>query len=226
MAEHRVDVEGAPFEWDAVIHQLSDGMVVVGRDGRTISINDTARLLLGLRAGARTLEEYWAGADVRGPDGVPLAPERWPISRALRGELVLNQELRVGRADGAEAVISSSAVPLVGARGEPWGAAVVMREITREARQRDRLEVDRADAERRARELAELAAAAGEVVGTLSVDEQLVRIARRAAAEGVSLQVVCPRANRPVRLVVDLRELRAAVPIVESAGLMDGEARP
>ena len=32
---------------------------------------------------------------------------------------------------------------------------------------------------------------------------QLARIARRATEDGVSLQVVCPRANRPVRLVVD-----------------------
>ena len=54
----------------------------------------------------------------------------------------------------------------------------------------------------------------------------LVAAARRAAAAGVSLEVVCPRANRPVRLVIDLLELRAVVPIVESAGLRDGEARP
>ena len=55
---------------------------------------------------------------------------------------------------------------------------------------------------------------------------QLARIARRAAEDGVSLEVVCPRANRPVRLVVDLLELHAVVPIVESPSLIDGEARP
>jgi anti-anti-sigma factor len=55
---------------------------------------------------------------------------------------------------------------------------------------------------------------------------QLARIARLAADSGVSLEVVCPRANRPVRLVVDLLELRAVVPIVESPSLIDGEVRP
>jgi anti-anti-sigma factor len=55
---------------------------------------------------------------------------------------------------------------------------------------------------------------------------QLARIARRAAGDGVSLQVVCPRTNGPVRLVVDLLELGALVPIVESPSLMDGEVRP
>ncbi|MBB3086696.1 STAS domain-containing protein [Geodermatophilus sabuli] len=55
---------------------------------------------------------------------------------------------------------------------------------------------------------------------------QLVLLARSAEAAGVALQVVCPRDNRPVRLVVDLLDLRALVPIVESAGLIEGEVRP
>ena len=50
--------------------------------------------------------------------------------------------------------------------------------------------------------------------------------ARRAAAAGVALEVVCPRANRPVRLVVDLLELRAVVPIVESPSLTGNEVGP
>lgn len=55
---------------------------------------------------------------------------------------------------------------------------------------------------------------------------QLARTARRAAADDVALEVVCPRTNRPVRLVVDLLELRAVVPIVESPSLRDDEVGP
>ena len=55
---------------------------------------------------------------------------------------------------------------------------------------------------------------------------QLAHIARRVAVDGVSLEVVCPRANRPVRLVVDLLELRALVPIVESPSPTDDEVGP
>jgi anti-sigma B factor antagonist len=55
---------------------------------------------------------------------------------------------------------------------------------------------------------------------------ELARIARRAAEGGVALEVVCPRANRPVRLVVDLLELRAVVPIVESPSLTGNEVGP
>ena len=44
----------------------------------------------------------------------------------------------------------------------------------------------------------------------------LAQLARRTAAEGVALQVVCPRENSAVRLVIDLLELRAVVPVLEA----------
>ena len=52
---------------------------------------------------------------------------------------------------------------------------------------------------------------------------QLVRAAKQAAAAGTSLQVVCPRDNKAVRLVIDLLELQRLVPVVESVSLIDGE---
>ena len=52
---------------------------------------------------------------------------------------------------------------------------------------------------------------------------QLVRAARAADEAGIPLQVVCPAANRPVRLVLDLLDLQAAVPIVEAARFPGGE---
>ncbi|MGY1662266.1 STAS domain-containing protein [Geodermatophilus sp. SYSU D00705] len=55
---------------------------------------------------------------------------------------------------------------------------------------------------------------------------QLVHLARSARAADVALQVVCPRDNRPVRLVVELLELQTSVPIVESASLTEGEVGP
>ena len=59
----------------------------------------------------------------------------------------------------------------------------------------------------------------------------LTRLARRLPTEGVGLQVVCPRANTAVRVVIDLLELDAIVPVVESlprrlTGLAGGEDRP
>lgn len=59
----------------------------------------------------------------------------------------------------------------------------------------------------------------------------LAQLARRSAGEGVALQVVCPRANSAVRLVIDLLELRAVVPVTEAlprrvTGIAGGEDRP
>lgn len=45
---------------------------------------------------------------------------------------------------------------------------------------------------------------------------ELVRIARMAAARHVDLHVVVPHQNGPVRLTVDLLELGAVVPVVDS----------
>jgi anti-sigma B factor antagonist len=58
---------------------------------------------------------------------------------------------------------------------------------------------------------------------------ELVRIARAAAAQGVVLHVVVPHENGPVRLTVDLLDLGAVMPIVESVSqvaLGERDARP
>jgi anti-anti-sigma factor len=78
---------------------------------------------------------------------------------------------------------------------------------------------------------AELASSPGALVVDLtettfldsSGARQLMRTARRAAEAGATLQVVCPRENSPVRLVIDLLELDRLVPVVEQAGRADGE---
>jgi anti-anti-sigma factor len=46
---------------------------------------------------------------------------------------------------------------------------------------------------------------------------QLVRSARAAEKVGVAVQVVCPKTNKAARLIIDLLDLGAIVPIVESA---------
>ncbi len=59
----------------------------------------------------------------------------------------------------------------------------------------------------------------------------LLRAGKQAAGRGVSLLVVCPRSNSPVRLIIDLLELDQLVPIVEAvpqidATAIEGDARP
>ena len=59
----------------------------------------------------------------------------------------------------------------------------------------------------------------------------LAQLARRSSGEGVALQVVCPKSNTAVRLVIDLLQLRALVPVTEvlprrMTGIAGAEDRP
>jgi anti-sigma B factor antagonist len=76
---------------------------------------------------------------------------------------------------------------------------------------------------------AELAAGARELVVDLTATtfmdssgaRALTRLARTTGRTGVDLLVVCPRSNRPVRLVIDLLELGSVVPVAERLPLTD-----
>lgn len=58
-----------------------------------------------------------------------------------------------------------------------------------------------------------------DLTGTTFMDSSgaraLMLLARRAAKDGVAMQVVCPRSNSAVRLVVDLLDLQAVLHVVE-----------
>lgn len=78
----------------------------------------------------------------------------------------------------------------------------------------------------------ELAATPGafvlDLTGTTFLDSsgarELVRIARKASTAGVTLHVLVPENNRPVRLTIDLLELGAFVPVVASQAEIPSQA--
>lgn len=55
---------------------------------------------------------------------------------------------------------------------------------------------------------------------------QLARAARAAGRVGTVVQVVCPLDNRPVRLVIDLLDLAALVPVLPWPDLIGRDTRP
>ena len=55
---------------------------------------------------------------------------------------------------------------------------------------------------------------------------ELARAARAAGRSGTVVQVVCPPDNRPVRLVIDLLDLAALVPVLPSPELIGRDTRP
>jgi anti-anti-sigma factor len=55
---------------------------------------------------------------------------------------------------------------------------------------------------------------------------QVARSAREAMRGGTAVQVVCPKGNRTVRLVIDLLELQTLVPVLDSTDEVIAEPRP
>ena len=113
-----------------VLETLPVGVWVVGPSGR---------IVYGNAAG----QQIWGGARFVGIDGFhqfkgwwvesgrEIAPDEWAASRAVqRGEISLNELIRIQGFDGSERVILNSAVPITGAHGVIEGAIVLNQDVS------------------------------------------------------------------------------------------------
>jgi signal transduction histidine kinase/CheY-like chemotaxis protein len=66
------------------------------------------------------------------PDGRPVAHEDWPLMRALRGEIVESQELRITRDDGTEGWVDVRAAPIRRDDGSIEAAVAATVDVTAE----------------------------------------------------------------------------------------------
>ena len=149
-------------------------------------------------------------------DDVPVGIESHPTSRALRGERVRSEMLRVGRASSAARVIEVSASPLRDDLGEVRGAVTVERDVT------DRFALLR-ELEEKARQIDQLYARAS------TETERLERMVGERTAELLAIQ---ERHARERRLAA-IGQLAAGVmhdvnnalnPIMAAAYLLDRHA--
>ncbi|HJU69034.1 MAG TPA: MASE1 domain-containing protein [Gemmatimonadaceae bacterium] len=104
--------------------------------GRFIFMNEEAERLLGRRP---TMSSAGGpeGGEVKGshPDGRPMAPHEWPLSRALhRGETVRNAIIRIARADETAVEIASNAAPVRDGTGRVIAGVVIFWDVTAERR--------------------------------------------------------------------------------------------
>jgi PAS domain S-box-containing protein len=124
---------------DAVLRELSVGVAIADADGKIETANAAAlRIWRSPRALA---PQHVAYPDYAGfhPDGHRYQPEEWPLARALRGETVVGEEIRVVFGDGNPGVISSSATPIKGPDGTIAGAVVTLFDLTPHKHNEDRL---------------------------------------------------------------------------------------
>ena len=104
--------------------------------GRFIFLNGEAERLLGQRPAMSKAGDPDAG-DLKGlhPDGRAIAPDEWPLSRALhRGETVRNEIIRIDRADGTSLEIASNAAPVRDGNGRVIAGVAIFWDVTAERR--------------------------------------------------------------------------------------------
>ncbi|HEX9056557.1 MAG TPA: PAS domain-containing sensor histidine kinase, partial [Ktedonobacterales bacterium] len=130
-----------------IFEQLGEGLSVYDAQGLLVRTNAAQRRLLGLDAAPHRyfqtpMRERMDLYRLRDRFGHPVAPEDWPVTRALRGEVVTGADalyLRLRSLDGRELEVLSSAAPLRDRDGHIVGAVGVVRDQTEQnLMQRDR----------------------------------------------------------------------------------------
>jgi signal transduction histidine kinase/ActR/RegA family two-component response regulator len=127
------DARRAERRLQCVLERLPVGAIVAeAPDGELVFTNDAMAHLWRAEGFAPRGEDPGKILRARFPDGRPLAKEDWPIVRALRGEVVEGQELRITRLNGAEGWIHVRAAPIRGDDGTIEAAVATAIDVTAE----------------------------------------------------------------------------------------------
>jgi PAS domain S-box-containing protein len=124
-----------------ILAQLTEGVIVANRAGQITYVNEAAERLHGIAMlgvePAGFSETYHLFTD----DGRPYPPADLPLSRAIRGETVVDARWRIQRPDGTSILAIGSARPIRDASGLQIAAVLTLRDDTeREAAERQLIE--------------------------------------------------------------------------------------
>jgi len=117
---------------DAVIEGVGEGITIADGEGRILRRNRVARELLGppteVEAGQWT--RYAGRFGVRYPDGRSVPSDQFPLTRAVRGEVVTGEELILVGADGKRLHLLFSTSVVRDEQGRVVLAMSIFRDIT------------------------------------------------------------------------------------------------
>ena len=125
-------LERARFE--AILAQMPQGVVVADLHSRRVSLINTQMerilggpLVPGIPVSALELPSFR-------PDGQPMSPAEFPLTRALSGETIHGEEFEILRADGGRAVVQESAAPILDRTGQVVAAVLTIDDLTERRR--------------------------------------------------------------------------------------------
>lgn len=124
-----------------VLDNLVEGVFACDARGRLTLVNASGLRLLGLAArpdgGGLSIDELHDLARMRHPDGLPLTRAELPLTRALAGETIAQEEeILIHPRTQREVFLRTSAAPIRDGDGAILGAVAVARDVT-ELRQLD-----------------------------------------------------------------------------------------
>ncbi len=129
----RSEAEAERIKLRALLESLPVGVWVADADGRIVSLNRQAEAIQEFpaedtidRVNIRVATPIF---QVSRPDGTGYRPSEIPLSRALEGEVIDQEEMIWSQAQGTR-VILANARPLLDSEGEIAGAVVVAQDIT------------------------------------------------------------------------------------------------
>jgi signal transduction histidine kinase len=194
-----------------VVDLVNEGIFIVDAEGALLFTNGLGRELLGVMPRGEPPASRVKRFDLREVDGAPLAPDRLPSVRALRGETVPATKLLVGRADGGTRRVEVRAHPLR-RDGGVYAAVVTWRDITEETRALGELQAARAAAEEANQLKDDFIAALSHELRTplqpiLGWTEVLRRHGKLDEVTTRAMEVVHRNIRQQVRLVDDLLDL-------------------
>jgi PAS domain S-box-containing protein len=205
-------LEGERLSLSDLLDTLPVPVIVYGADGRVLLANQARKDFAG--DDVATLNGAIARTAPATEDGETIARDRLPALRALRGEFVRAERIRLRAADGHTEVLLVNASPLRDPDGKIVASVVVFHDIT-----------DLSDLERGRREL--FAMANHDLRTPLTVILAFVQLARRLAKKDPdralkALDDIERQSQRMIRLVRDLLDVArfesGAIPVHPAIG--------
>lgn len=125
----------------SALSQMSEGVIIAGKEGELLYFNDFAEKLHG--AGLRNVspEDYSKTYNLLRMSGTPFPFDELPLSRTVaRGEVVENVRWRIVRPDGTEVVALGTSRPVFAQDGSQIGSVLTIRDDSDAFETRSKLE--------------------------------------------------------------------------------------
>jgi PAS domain S-box-containing protein len=127
------EVQRRAAELEATVSAIAEGLIVNRPDGQIVRMNRAAELTLGLTMEemGKPYEERIRHYEPHDAQGMPIAPDQFPVARALRGE-TLRGELICLRRAGRDLWLTVSSAAIRDRGGRTLGTVTTLTDVTRQ----------------------------------------------------------------------------------------------